>query len=245
MEGWINPGMVRLARETRGWTQQELGEKIGLHKANVSRLENGDTHIGKETLGIIAEVTDYPTDFFLQKEEIVPANLSYRKRFKVSSKILTPIEARMNVMRRHIQFFLRIFPKLPLTFPLYDASINKAPIEFAKKLRRMWGIAEGVIDNLTRIVEEKGIVIAEFDFGTTRVDSCSMLTDDKHPVIFLNSSLHGDKQRFSIAYEFGGILMHTFYPLIPKRDISKEANQFAAELLMPEKPMREDFKKRE
>ncbi|MBL0267160.1 MAG: hypothetical protein IPP99_00335 [Chitinophagaceae bacterium] len=41
------------------------------------------------------------------------------------------------------------------------------------------------------------VIINSFDFGTERVDSRSMLTDDKYPIIFLNNSLLGDRQRFS------------------------------------------------
>ena len=53
----INPNMIVLAREARGLSQQDLAEKLNLHKANVSRLEKGDTNIHKETLLAISEAT--------------------------------------------------------------------------------------------------------------------------------------------------------------------------------------------
>jgi Zn-dependent peptidase ImmA (M78 family) len=68
-----------------------------------------------------------------------------------------------------------------------------------------------------------------------------MLTEEKHPLIFLNNSLLGDRQRFSLAYELGHLLLHTYTPVPHHRDIKHEANLFAAELLMPEKDIRKDF----
>ena len=99
-----------------------------------------------------------------------------------------------------------------------------------------------VINNLTRTIEDHGIVISSFDFGTERVDSRSILTDDKLPIIFFNKKLLGDRQRFTLAYELGQLIMHTFNSVSPERDISHEANAFAAEFLMPAKYIKEDFK---
>ncbi|HWJ91128.1 MAG TPA: ImmA/IrrE family metallo-endopeptidase, partial [Flavisolibacter sp.] len=77
--------------------------------------------------------------------------------------------------------------------------------------------------------------------GTERVDSRSLFTDGHHPVIFLNSRLLGDRQRFSLAYELGQLVMHSagFVPL--ERDIGREANHFAAEFLMPRETIMKDF----
>jgi Zn-dependent peptidase ImmA (M78 family) len=91
-------------------------------------------------------------------------------------------------------------------------------------------------------MEQQGIIINTFPFGTERVDSRSILTDDKYPIIFLNKNMMGDRQRFSLAFELGHLLMHTFIQVPHTTDINHEANLFAAELLMPEKEIRKDFK---
>jgi len=74
------------------------------------------------------------------------------------------------------------------------------------------------------------------------VDSRSMLTDDQYPIIFLNRSLLGDRQRFSLAFELGHLIMHTFSTVPHERNINHEANLFAAEFLMPAKDIIKDFK---
>jgi Zn-dependent peptidase ImmA (M78 family) len=79
------------------------------------------------------------------------------------------------------------------------------------------------------------------DFGTERVDSRSILIEDKFPVIFYNKKLLGDRLRFTLAYELGHIVMHTRTTLNTFTDLSKEANSFAAELLMPRNEIIKDL----
>jgi Zn-dependent peptidase ImmA (M78 family)/plasmid maintenance system antidote protein VapI len=238
----INPNMILLARESRGLTQTDLAEKLHTYKANISRLEHGDVGTDEETLVALSEATNYPPQFFLQKGEILPVNLSYRKRKQVAAKLLTPIEAQINIIRRHVQFVTRSLEKLAPELPLYEVDEKNTAEKIASLVRRKWNIPAGAIDNLTKILEEQGIIISSFDFGTDRVDSRSMLTDDNYPIIFLNRNLLGDRQRFSLAFELGHLIMHTFCIVPHDRDINHEANLFAAELLMPAKDILKDFK---
>lgn len=237
----INPNMIVLAREARGLTQQELAEKLNLHKANVSRLENGDTNIHNETLLAISAATCYPPQFFMQQGIPMPANLAYRKREHVPVKLLTPIEAKMNIIRRHVQFVTRAFDKTIPQLPIFEVTNELTPSKIASLVRKRWNATASVIENLITFLEDKGIIISSFDFGTERVDSRSMLTDDKYPIIFLNKNLLGDRLRYSLAYELAGLIMHTFNVVSADRNISREANHFAAAFLMPEEAIKKDF----
>ncbi len=40
--------VIRMLRELKGWTQEELAEKSGVHAKNISMLENGRIDIGKK-----------------------------------------------------------------------------------------------------------------------------------------------------------------------------------------------------
>ncbi len=237
----INPNMIVLAREARGLTQQELAEKLNLHKANVSRLENGTTNIHQETLMAISAATSYPPQFFMQNGGSMPANLAYRKRQQVPARLLTPIEAKMNIIRRHVQFITRALDKEVAKLPVYEVTVERTPWLIAELVRKQWNILDVNIENLTTVLETQGIIISSFDFGTERVDSKGMMTDDKYPIIFLNKNLLGDRLRYSLAYELAQLLMHTFSVVPADRDISREANQFAAAFLMPECEIRKDF----
>ncbi len=237
----INPKMILLARESRGWTQQTLSEKIHSHKANLSRLEKGDTQAATDTLEAIAEATGYPVQFFYQKGDFIPVNLAYRRRQNVPAKIITPIEAQVNIMRMHVEFLTTALDIPATRLPVYTVTEKNTPAVIAAQLRKAWNIDTAVIPNLTHLLEDKGVLINMFDFGTTRVDSKNILTENGFPLIFLNATLLGDRQRFSLAYELGHLVMHTFTIIPHDRDISHEANAFAAEFLMPAKAISKDF----
>lgn len=234
--------MILLAREARGLTQTELADKLQLHKANISRLEKGDTSVNEKMLVAIAGATNFPPQFFLQEGGAIPVNLSYRKRQQVPAKLISAIDAQINIIRRHIQFITRALQQQLPALPVYEVTEKQGPAQIASLLRKKWDIPTPIIDNLSKLIEQQGIIISSFNFDTERVDSRSMLTDDKYPVIFLNSSLLGDRQRFSLAFELGHLIMHTFCVVPHKRDINHEANIFAAELLMPAKDILKDFK---
>jgi Zn-dependent peptidase ImmA (M78 family)/transcriptional regulator with XRE-family HTH domain len=237
----INPEMIVLARETRGLTQQDLADKLNRPRANVSRLESGDTNVQHDTLLAISVATHYPPQFFTQQGKTIPVNLAYRKRDKVHLKLLTPIEAKMNIIRRHVQFVTRALDKVAPQLPIIEVTEDMTPSIIASVVKKKWNIANGVIENLTAFLEENGIIISSFDFGTERVDSRSMFTDDKHPIIFLNRSLLGDRLRYSLAYELGQLVMHTHSVVPQERDVAKEANEFAAAFLMSEDHIKTDF----
>lgn len=242
MEQTINPNMVLLAREARGFTQTDLAEKLNTYKAGISRLEHGDTNGDEQILLALSEATNFPPQFFLQKGEIMPVNLSYRKRQNVPAKLITRIEAQMNIIRQHVQVVSKALQVGVPVLPAIDVDEKNTPAKIASLIRRKWNIPPGPVNNLCKIIEEQGVIIINFDFGTERVDSRCMLTDDKQPIIFLNKSLQGDRLRFSLAFELGHLLMHTFTIVPHDRDINHEANVFAAELLMPLKDIEKDFK---
>ncbi|MFL5741190.1 MAG: ImmA/IrrE family metallo-endopeptidase [Flavisolibacter sp.] len=243
MKGNINSHMIVLAREARSLNQLELAGRIHMSATNLSKIERGDIGISEEVLEAIAEITSFPPHFFQQEGKIVPANLGYRRRQNVSQKLLLPINARTNIIRRHVQFLTQSLRIDPPVLPSFTASDYEEARSIASKLRKCWDLPPGPVDSLTSLLELKGIAVMSFDFGTERVDSRSLFTDEKHPIVFLNKKLLGDRQRFSLAYELGQLVMHSFTDIAVHRDIGHEANLFAAEFLLPAQEIKKDFKR--
>src|SRR5215210_3675502 len=99
----INPAMLTLARESRGWQQTDMAERLGMSISNISRMESDSVAISKRTVEKVAELTKYPISFFYQQGDIIPDNLSYRKRQTVAARVISPIAAQINIMRQHVQ----------------------------------------------------------------------------------------------------------------------------------------------
>ncbi len=233
--------MIVLARESRGINQLELADKISMSKTNMGKIESGDIGVREETLELIADITNYPLSFFKQANEVYPDHLIYRKREKVAAGVLTPISAKVNIIRFHVQYLIKALNISNPELPLFEVTEKTTPQVIAQKVRKTWKIETPVIDDTVKLIEGKGIAVANFDFGTERVDSRCVLTETKYPLIILNKTLLGDRQRFSLAFQLGHLLMHTATNVDWERDIAHEANLFAAEFLMPEKDIRKDF----
>lgn len=240
----INPKMVVLARESRGISQRELAEKLGTSPGFICKIETDNKSLPEATFEKVCKFLNYPPEFFYQEgEPFLPMSLNYRKRDHVSAKVLLPLEAHLSIYRLNIEALSQKL-KLPVpNVPVLDIKKVGSEEHVAKQLRKFWKMPKGPIENLTELLEANGIIVISFDFGTERVDSRTILTKDGHPIIVVNKLHLADRQRFSLAYELGHLVMHMETQPSYNRDISHEANLFAAGFLLPESEIKKDFEK--
>lgn len=224
--------MLTLAREARGFSQADLAERSGVSRSNISKFEQDNLVMSSDLLNRIMSVLKFQDSLFYADTDILPPAL-YRRRDTVPAKTLMQIDANINLYQMNIARLLAAVKKDVPEIPVLPVSQTGSPEASAIQLREFWKLPEGAIDNLTQVLEAQGIITVAIDFGTERVDSRSILIDDKFPVIFYNKKLLGDRLRFTLAYELGHIIMHTRTALTSFSDLSKETNVFAAEFLMP------------
>jgi transcriptional regulator with XRE-family HTH domain len=56
---------VRLLRNSRGWSQEELAERTGFHRTYIGMLERGERNIALRNIKIISNAFETPMkDFF-------------------------------------------------------------------------------------------------------------------------------------------------------------------------------------
>ena len=237
----INQKMISIARESRGMENKELAEKLDVNSSSVTRWENEGMGVSKDAISKISDILNYPESFFYQKGEVLPLSLSYRKRNVVAAKLITQIEANINISRLNTEIILTLLPIPEPKLPILDVNKYGSPQECAKQLRKMWKLERGVIENVTEVLEEHKIILQSLDFKTERVDGRSTMALDKYPIIVTNKTLLGDRQRFTLAYELGHLIMHVYTEPKYDRDLSHEANLFAAEFLMPERDIKNDL----
>jgi Zn-dependent peptidase ImmA (M78 family)/transcriptional regulator len=243
MEAIINTQMLLLAREARGLSQNELATAIGMSATNYSKVERGEINLADASLQLVAAETGFPTSFFYQAGQIVVENLLYRKRQIVAQKLITPIHAQANIIRLQVQQLVS-----QLSLPTYQPAMHLLPPQatataLAIECRKALAAGTATIQNLTQLIENWGIPSACLDFGTARIDSRSITMSDKRPIIIINKNLPGCRQRFSLAYELGYLLLTNGSYTGGMDDLSHQANVFAAALLMPEELVKPDFEK--
>jgi Zn-dependent peptidase ImmA (M78 family) len=128
-----------------------------------------------------------------------------------------------------------------VTLPVLDINKNGSPQECAKQLRKLWKVKKGLIEDLSGLLEDHGVFLLSHEFGTDRADGRVTVALDHYPIIVTNRALLGDRQRFTLAYHLGYLVMHLNTSPSFDRDLSHEANLFAAEFLMPENDIKPDL----
>lgn len=235
MNNFVNPDMVRLARESRSLTQSELANMLAISQGNVSKIENGTmVEVPKDLLRNLSRVLDYPEDFFFLKEDVYGPGLAFiyhRSRRSLPKKVTEKIEALINIHRIAISRLLKSV-EVNVQFPCYDID-NTSIEEIARAVRTAWFLPRGPIKNLIQAIEKAGGIIIKCDFGTPKIDALSLFLPNHSlpPLFFVNKNIPSDRLRFSLAHELGHVIMHR----IPRTDsdMETEADKFAGAFLMP------------
>jgi Zn-dependent peptidase ImmA (M78 family)/DNA-binding XRE family transcriptional regulator len=238
----LNPRMIALARESRGLKQEELGLKIGLSKQQVYYIEQSEQHLNPQAIKKLSEALNYEPCFFYQAGESLPLPLSYRKRNEVKAGVIKKIDAIVNINRIYIEKLISALNYEPREIPVLDVAMYGSPQKCAQELRKLWKIKSGPIKNLSEVLEQHGVFLLSHDFETDMVDGKCIIVEDKFPMIVTNKILLGDRQRFTLAYHLGYLVMH--WRTMREFDIDKlrhESNLFAAEFLMPESDVSKDL----
>ena len=230
----LNPEMLTLARESRGFTQTSLAQKLGVSQGKISKYETGLLEVSKEELARISVILDYPEEFFFQGDTVYGLTdvVYYRKRQGLPISEQKIIEAQVNVLRMRVMRLLRgVDLESPNQFARLDVdSFAGGPQEIARRVRADWHLPAGPIRSVTGAIEIAGGVVFRRSFGTTQLDAVIQSPNGLCPLFVVNANIAaGDRLRFTLAHEIGHVVMRN--SLSP--DPEKEANEFASEFLMP------------
>lgn len=235
----VNPYMIIVGRESRGLSQKMLADALGVSQGRVSKVESGLLAVPDDLLDALARVLNYPSGFFLQAgapKGVGIAEIFHRKRQDVPKKVLDKVYARMEIRYRHIENLLRA-TDIPVNVPHLDIDEFGTVADIARLVRATWHLPRGPIQDLTTILENAGVVVVPFDFETPKIDAISRWLPGLPPLIFVNETSPKDRLRFNLGHELGHLVMHT----LPNPEIEDQANQFAAEFLLPERDIRNDL----
>ena len=228
----LNDKMIVLARESRGLTQTELSKLLEIPQGNLSRIERGDVGLTEQNLENLSKVLNYPKEFFFQTNKICIPDTHYRKAAILDQKTKLKAEAIMNIYMFNIDAMLKDLDiptnNIPIMRDQYDS-----PEKIAQYVRSYWNIGKGPIYNLSKIIEDNGIVIVHIDFETDKIDGRTIFSNTGHPIIFINKNASGDRQRLTLAHELGHLILHSNTMPVFGRDEEPEAFNFGIEFLMP------------
>lgn len=235
----FNREMLTLARESRDCTQTQLAADLGISQAEVSKYETGIKVPTLEMVQRIANRLEYTSDFFHLNDSIRSFGsgcIYHRKRQAATETKLQHLLALINVKRIQVKQLMKSAnTRTSFGFEPLDIDEHRGgAAEVARKVRALWHLPPGPIQNLIRAVEDAGGIVIQCYFGTDKVDALSQSLPGSPPIFLINTMIPTDRMRFTLAHEIGHIVMHR----LPGEDMERQADQFAAEFLMPESQIR-------
>ena len=232
----INREILKLARDSRGLSQKDLSLKLGIKQGTLSKIENEFLSIDEDLVDSFSQALNYPKSFFYQKKDVHLVSGHYRKKITLPQKEVRMQQSKMTILEWHLEKLISSIELPEANLPKWNCNFDGSPEICANYIREFWKIPRGRIENLTKLIEDNGIVVIPMDLGT--LDGLSIFSQSGIPVIFVNRIMSGDRHRFNLAHELGHLIMHFAQKIDESRDVEDEAHLFASELLIPSREIK-------
>jgi len=230
--------MLTVARESRRLTQTQLADEASFSQAEISKFETGLKVPTEEQVQRLATHLLYPASFFYLSESIRDFGslcIYHRKRKSAPEGSLKYLLALVNIKRIQIKQLLKaVESAAEYQFERLDVAEHGSAAKVAQALRAMWKLPPGPVQNIIRTIENAGGIVVLHDFGTDKVDAISQWLPGMPPLFLVNNRVPADRLRFTLTHEIGHIVMHEYMT----EDMEREADEFAAEFLMPERDIK-------
>ncbi|WP_305680290.1 XRE family transcriptional regulator [Bosea sp. (in: a-proteobacteria)] len=244
-----------MAREARAMRQGELASLIDRVPPTISKWENEDQSQRPEpaVLPRLADALQVETSWFFKPLEQEHSASFFRSlvgelelmRAKARAR-LGFVEAIEEAISNHIELPDVDIPDLMEGHDFL--SLRKEDIEFAaNSLRDHWDIGDGPIDDLLLVIENAGIVVAEDQIGSPKLDGLSRWSflKERPYMLLAQDKRVGVRRRLDAAHELAHIVLHK---AVNQKDlqenfklIEEQAMMFAGAFLLPAEAYEDDI----
>jgi len=194
-------------------------------------------------------------DFFEEASE------KLRLLYRAAADVSAPLEVRSRFEQfckayRELEEIVGVADNLlPPPEYSYSPDVQSKPLQFAAQVaaseRDRMGLGRlDPIENIFRLMDEKGLRIFRYPLHDLDVYGLSAFSRQYGACILLNSSNTLERQIFSLAHEYAHPLMHRAFYKSPEpmsnlegdHELEMMADTFAANFLVPEIGLRESFR---
>ena len=223
---------IKLRRQALRISLRDLAGRIGVSHTAINKFEKDELVPDSGCLIKLSSELQVPIASLLRpaNEQVQLTCLAFRSRQmtkrderQVNAETKDWLERYLQIER--ISGTRRSF-EMPKGFPKKISSFDDAE-SAAKSLRKAWGLGTLPLENLTTLLEDKGIRIGIIK-GITKFDALFTRCND-HPVIVMKENLPRARQRFSLAHELG----HCLLEVEGEIDEEKAMHRFAGAFLVP------------
>jgi len=250
-----NPEVLKWARESSGWSVDEISSKLKLDTSTYRSFESGDKPIRLTTLEALGEYFKRPVAvFFLPsapKEPAPPTDFRFlptalRRFDKKTILAMRRAQRLQNVARDLLQRVGR-----PTEPRMGEARLDNDPEEVALEERKRFGIplenqaqwrsAASAFEEWRAAIEDLNVLV--FRFGMPVDNARGFSLSDATPFVIVVSSADAPAARiFTLMHEYAHLLLKTSGICIPQltgtrqvniTHVEQWCNRFSAALLVP------------
>ena len=234
----LNYRRIRNLRQAAGLSLGALSTRIG-HRVTpqaIGKYERGEAVPSHGVLLALVGALGTSVHYLSKTEPFSVEAVEFRTKSVKSRREMAAIEARL---RKHLVAYLEVeralnLPSVEWDRPRgapYPVGVDVSDADRAAvNIRAHWGLGSEPIPNLAELIEEHGIKVLSVDL--TKDDG--LLARIRHgngvsPVIVVNRTKPGERQRFTMGHELGHLVMQ----VASQVDTEKAAHRFAEAFLMP------------
>lgn len=241
----FDPTRLTQARHLAGATKRSVAEALRISPTAVGQWESGATRPRPDHIEPLASLLGVPPDFFSAGRPYARVQVSdthFRSLrstpAKDRNKAIAFVEQTWEVVHA-LEKRVRL-PEVDVP-GLSAGEVNEGvvpsdPEDAARFIRALWGLGEGPIPRVVRLLEAHGVVVTLVPFAGESTASVDAFSTSRlpRPVVVLTPDRARDvhRHRFTAAHELGHLLLHgevgSGDPLQ-----EREADRFAAEFLVP------------
>lgn len=248
---------LKVAREARGYSQEEVARHINLPRPAISLIESGRRSVSSIELARLAELYQRPVSFFLQTKGNHQAEEEswgvLLRAESISKADYTALEAAHEFCKKYAALEQLVLGQIHFEIPEYHLSVRSRREEstiregeyLAANERRRLGLGSAPVWDMGAVLEKQGIKVVKWHFpATSQVSGCFFFPKDVGPCIIVNPAHRQVRANFTAAHEYCHFLRDrhrlsaeacNLKKLITRREpYEVRANAFAAAFLMPE-----------
>lgn len=242
VRSWEDVGTrVAAARTAAGFTQQELADRLGIHRSALTRIEQGQRQIDALELVGLAEALGRPVDWFVR---LAPPTIASHRRVGGEDGNIDRLEDELESVARDVLLLHEIGelrPPQQSHLSTEDLETLEEAEAAAVAAREMMAPDVGPLHDLQMLTEGVGLYAFSLDLGPTVIDGGYVRLNGLGAAV-INGTVDAGRRRFSLAHELGHHLLADEYSTDFAIGRAREAregliNAFAIHLLMPRRPV--------